>query len=61
MSSYQRIKLEIHEANQQLLMADSLQQKDYWDMRLSQLENELDDLIGPDDGDLLAYKSEEVI
>ena len=61
MSTYQRLKLEIHEASQQLLMADSLEQKDYWDTKLSRLENELDDLIGHDDGDLLAYKPEDVV
>jgi hypothetical protein len=68
MSMYQRLRLEMHTAQQQLMMADTLQQKDYWDKRLSQLENELDDLIGvhpsnwsQDDGDLMSYKSEDVI
>jgi hypothetical protein len=46
MSMYQRLRLEMSTAQQQLMMADTLQQKDYWDKRLSQLENELDDLIG---------------
>ncbi len=67
MSMYQRLRLELHAAQQQFMMADTLQQKDYWDKRLSQLENELDDLIGvhpsnwsQDDGDLMSYKSEDV-
>ena len=59
----QRILLEIADAKQQLLMADTLQQKDAWDKKLTRLENELDDYIGvdTDDGDLLYYKSEDVI
>ena len=68
MSMYQRLRLEMSTAQQQLMMADTLPQKDYWDKRLSQLENELDDLIGArpsnwsqDDGDLMSYKSEDVI
>ena len=64
---YQRLRLELHAAQQQFMMADNLQQKEHWDKRLSQLENELDDLIGvhpsnwsQDDGDLMSYKSEDV-
>ena len=59
----QRIRLEIADAKQQLLMADTLQQKDAWDKKLTRLENELDDYIGVghDDGDLMHYKSEDVI
>ena len=59
----QRILTEIAYAKQQLLMADTLQQKANWDNKLSRLENELDDYIGVgiDDGDLMHYKSEDVI
>ena len=59
----QRILTEIADARQQLMMADTLQQKAAWDNKLSRLENELDEYIGVgiDDGDLLHYKSEDVI
>lgn len=59
----QRILLEIANARQQLMMADTLQDKADWDKKLSRLENELDDYIGVgiDDGDLMHYKSEDVI
>lgn len=59
----QRILTEIADARQQLMMADTLQDKAAWDNKLSRLENELDDYIGvgKDDGDLMHYKSEDVI